>query len=886
MNDNTNKRAVVAAIWENPEKVFGFTFRRSGVYWEYLRGDGNEKRGKIRLGPVTDGGELANVNVYYNGASRPEKCDVFTYLGDYVLNTGAFRDTLERCAQIYGIALQYTREEREALNRQQLAREVAPSLVEALRLNPNGEAGRYLTEKRGLPVDAHFGELSEKSLKRAADALALRGKTYTDEDFRALGLTAERAKQGYNLVIPYYTNGTVTGFVFRNVKPQHDGPKYLYSTGSRGAYCDALTIGEPAVFVEGIIDAVRMIQAGVKNVVAMGGAQLNERTTALLKSRNISQITYVPDLEFDAEGVQRTDLIGRAIDAFLSAKVDGEPVVSNLYVAELYAPDGADLRGLKVDADSFGKEHPDELADYTQQYGVAWWDWELSHLLTWAKAQDTINVAAFQSKFDAIYNRCANPYERERIKQFVDDKETRKLWAAFGVTPQSLTDRDEWNRNRDYNNRVKAAAAELSEAVEKGANPATVGEIVAKLADAQSTNTRDDWDAQLNETFDDELDAIRNQPDTLQTKWVLGNVFRGTRENPVPPKFNPYERIEFWPADISVFCAPTSHGKTMILFQSAFDLVRNTDKTYIFVSCEENKRQLIERALNVFIDIPNTPDGRLYEKVNGRDTATGYCFKAGTRKKTIKAVIRGSVPPREYDDGFMGRSEHFDKLAQQVRRYIDVYGREVRPRLRFVHTDATTESITANLSRTVEELRAQGVEVGAVFVDYMQLLTSDNKNFSRHDELKDVCKALKGCAARLEIPVVIAAQLNRAVLAEGIDTVTVANIGEGADIERIAHDIYLVWQVDKTKKDRYFTTKKPTKDNPKPVTEWNYTAGDRATRIFTYNPMRPNVRDLKTGYLYVEQLKARDGKTDGWGLFPYDGERGFIGENDTDKMGE
>ena len=116
----------------------------------------------------------------------------------------------------------------------------------------------------------------------------------------------------------------------------------------------------------------------------------------------------------------------------------------------------------------------------------------------------------------------------------------------------------------------------------------------------------------------------------------------------------------------------------------------------------------------------------------------------------------------------MGRSEHFDKLAQQVRRYIDVYGREVRPRLRFVHTDATTESITANLSRTVEELRAEGVEVGAVFVDYMQLLTSDNKNYSRHDELKDVCKALKGCAARLEIPVVIAAQLNRAVLAEGM----------------------------------------------------------------------------------------------------------------------
>ena len=898
MNDNTNKRAVVAAIWDNPAKVFGCEFRRSGAYWENQRGGDYDERGKIRLGPVTDGAELANVNVYYNGASRPEKCDVFTYLGDYVLHTAGFRDTLERCAQIYGVSLQYTREEREALNRAALAREVTPSLVEALRRNPQGEAGRYLTEKRGLPIDEHFGELSEQSLKRAADALALRGKTATAEDFEALGLTVERARRGYNLVIPYYSNGTVTGFVFRNVKAQHDGPKYLYSTGlTRGAYCDALTIGEPAVFVEGFLDAARLKQGGVRNVVAMGGAQLNERTTALLKSRNITQITYVPDFEVSPEQEQDTALIRRAVDAFLSAKVDGEPVVSNLYVAELPAPDdwtkypkykGDELKGYKIDADTYGLEHgADALAEVVDLYAVAWWDWDLSQLLRWGKAQETVNVSAFQSKFDAIYNRCSNVYERERIKQYVDSKENRAAFSLFGVTPQALENRDEWNRNKEYNNRVKAAAAELSQAIEQGANPETVGAIVAKLADAQSTNTRDEWDAQLHETFDDELDAIRNQPDTLRTKWVLGNIYKGTKQAPKPPRFYPYERIEFWPADITVFCAPTSHGKTMILFQSAFDLVRNTDKTYIFVSCEENKRQLVERALNVYIDIPTTPDGRTPEN--------GYCFKAGTRKKTIKAVIRGDVPPREYDDEFMGRSTHFDNLAQQVRQRIDVYRREIRPRLKFVHTDATTESITANLYHTVEELRAQGVEVGAVFVDYMQLLTSDNKNFSRHDELKDVCKALRGCAGRLEIPVVIAAQLNRAVLAEGIDTVTVANIGEGADIERIAHDIYFVWQIDKTKRDTYFEYKYPKIPN---TNKNDYTAtpeqvwkvdkiGDRANRIFyEADEMNPRDRELKYGYLYVEQLKARDGKTDGWGLFPYDGERGFIGENDTEIMGK
>ena len=41
---------------------------------------------------------------------------------------------------------------------------------------------------------------------------------------------------------------------------------------------------------------------------------------------------------------------------------------------------------------------------------------------------------------------------------------------------------------------------------------------------------------------------------------------------------------------------------------------------------------------------------------------------------------------------------------------------------------------------------------------------------------------------------------------------------------------------------------------------------------------------LKGGCLYIEQMKARDGKTDGWGLFPFNGERGHIGVNDKDLM--
>ena len=63
--------------------------------------------------------------------------------------------------------------------------------------------------------------------------------------------------------------------------------------------------------------------------------------------------------------------------------------------------------------------------------------------------------------------------------------------------------------------------------------------------------------------------------------------------------------------------------------------------------------------------------------------------------------------------------------------------------------------------------------------------------------------------------------------------------------------------------------------------------GIRSRRLFTRGELgRPETVELKKGYLYVEQLKARDGVTGGWGLLPFNGERGAIGETDKTKMAE
>ena len=886
---NERKKAIVNAVWNDPARLFGGEWKSNGKFAEYIRGGQWNQRGALRMTQTPDGD---NIVLFFNHghelAGRQSQ-----RLFDHIMEQRGFSeytDAERALGELYGLNLSFSTDERQGMKRAELAQALAASLVEALRNNPDGATARYIRDTRKLNPDGHFGELTPDSIKRALEHLRNRGISYDPADVEALGITEQQARFGYNCVIPYTVNGKVRGFAFRNIRPDvQPKDRWRYNRGlTKGGYSDLLEYGQPAVIVEGPLDAIRLIQAGVRNVVAMGGAQMGEETARLLRGRGITTVTYVPDHETDADGrrdPRNLKLTADAIRKFTAATIDGEPVIKSLLVADLPTPDGPNK---KNDPDSYGAEHPDEIVGLVELGAVSWWAWELDGLTARAIAQGqptARNIEPIVEAFNDIYDRCGSVYERQRVRDYIATGENARIYAPYGITPQSLTDKDEWNKSREYNNRIRQAAADLNRAVEEQANPEKIRAIVDRLNDAQGANTRDEWEAQLAETFDDELEAIRNQPDTLQTRWEVGNIDKKTEQ------YRRYERIEYYPADITVFCAPTSHGKTMVLFQSAFDLLtKYPDKMFLYVSCEENKRQLTERALNVYIDIPTTPNGIRADvrktTANGEPNPAAYCFIQGTRKKTIKAVLRGSVPPEEYTLNF-DAGVHYNALTTQIRQCVKRYGDEMRPRLKFIHTEASAESICANVVHFVEEFRNKGVEVGAVFVDYMQLLSTDARNYSRHDELKDICKALRECAARIELPIVIAAQLNREVLRQPIDNVTEANIGEGADIERIAHDILFVWQVDRTPVGLYTSTPTGGKNNVGPVEPQVDASklGPRSIRLFTKPRLGGNEpRELKQGYIYVEQMKARDGRSGGWGLFPYDGERGKIGEIDTDEM--
>lgn len=852
-----NKEAVIAAIWNNPAPLFGFDFLppRRGKRSSAVGGI-SDKVDRFTLKQLDHG-----LYVHYNGQGGYSSGDVFDFAANYLnLPGGSFREQQQAIADIYGLKLNLSEDDRQRIDRSRLARACTEALLEYARTHPEGAAFDYVTKTRGLEYDGqHFAELSKESLAYMKQSLKAHKIRYTEDDLGALALTDNYARLGYNCIIPYFSDGYPLGFVLRNIKPVEPKDRYRYSKAlGRAGYCDRLTAGtlntgERAIFAEGQLDAIRLIQAGFTNVIGIGGKSIGEELAALLARKRITDVVYIPDNEYSEAGERERSAYREAIAKFRTTTAeDGSPIVKRLWVADLPAPTGVDLRGLKIDADSYGKDNGNAALKAVLANPVPAWRFELEHIPA------TSSREAFQDEVESIYKSLTFPPEREDFKRYVTTPDAARLREAYGITTDALADWDALRQNREYTAKIAELSADLNRAASIGASPEDVLKIAAGLNQAASGNARADWQRQLNKPYDEVLAEAANQPEAMKTDWVLGKT------NKDGDTFYRYGNISFTPGDVSIICAPTSHGKTTFLLQAALNLLHaeeNADKVFLYISSEENERQLFERAFNSFLDIPTTE--------SGQERPGLPCFKRGWRKSAIKEAIR----TRAGED--LPSADH---LQQRIYDGLAAYGQKVAPRLKLIHTEASAESITANVTYFVNQYRARGVEVGAIFYDYIQLLTTDTPSYSRHDELKAICKALKDCAAGIDCPLVIAAQLNRDALktgsGAGIDNITLANIGEAADIERIAHDVYLLWQCARTPLVT-FQDGKGKIDAGK--------LNERSRRIFFYEEGTSDYR-LAEGYVYLEQMKARDGRSGGWGLFPFDGEAGRIGtENAIDK---
>ena len=82
--------------------------------------------------------------------------------------------------------------------------------------------------------------------------------------------------------------------------------------------------------------------------------------------------------------------------------------------------------------------------------------------------------------------------------------------------------------------------------------------------------------------------------------------------------------------------------------------------------------------------------------------------------------------------------------------------------------------------------------VGALFIDYIQLLNSDQKYQSRQVEIQGICnKLLNDLAIPTGIPLILGAQFNREVQTQ--DDMDSSKIREAGDIEQTANLVVALW---------------------------------------------------------------------------------------------
>jgi len=830
------------AVWEYPDTAMNST--QYGGEWKRKDSAREWHGGRVRITRAPSG------NLYLHGNHGSGMAGTSTPLIDFLMNewNTDTTETVRRLCEMYGIALEWTEEQRTQYRQRKVAQVVAPVLVNAAQdgANQTTQGVQYLN---GRGCDTHtgaFGLLTAQSIAEARNAVLtanIDGVTpaTVDADLSALGVTAQRMAT-HPVVIPNTTDGIVNGFAFRKVTQGGDSPKYLFSKGlQRGAYSGTLSDGVQAVIVEGQLDALRLRTLGVPNVIAIGGAKPSDTLRDLLRRHHITDVVYIPDVEYK-DGKRRTDLEDRAVEC-LRTMDDTESgySVAGVRVARIPVEQGADLNTYKRDADDYGRTHTAQDVRNLIDAAPFWFIDSLQRLEAELNATTgVIDTSRTLNRIREIYAGISDPLQRGMFRKYVESG-TDTIYKTLGVDTHTLEQLDEINRNRAFREDMKDGAEALAKAAQTG-DADRMAAAVSNLNETlnRGRGTREEWDAQLSQGWDAVAEMIATQPEPIKTKWRLGR----DEVDAYGKRFKPYGQIELWADDITVFCAPTSHGKTMILFQILLDLVRadlNTgkNKKYLFVSREEQPRQLALRALNVWIS----------RKV----------LKTGTRRAALRDTLRGNRPV-DYTD------KEFEKLQSEIEEYKN----NVFPRLALVHTDGSAESIAANVVHYTEAFRRDGVELGAVFVDYFQLLESDTPNRMRNYELKTVCTVLKQAAGRSGIPFVVAAQLNRDATKNGIDDVELSNIGEGADIERIAHDVYMMWQIRERDKGINIDTDKNGKES------YKKDVGQRARRLFSKDQIGEYTPYV--GHIYVERLKAREGVTGLWGLLPYDGESGQIDE--------
>lgn len=544
----------------------------------------------------------------------------------------------------------------------------------------------------------------------------------------------------HRLTIPYRSGGSVKGFKFRTVGDAT--PKYLNSTGldRLGGFFNLSGVkgDKDVVIVEGELDSLSATARGVDNVVATGGSSISSDQVKDAIRRGAKSFT----LCFDTEPGKEEETAKRLTSAIEVILVEG---VNRVYIVTL-----PDLGGGKTDPDRLIKESGVEAFREALRGVLPYYEYKLQETLTKygkIKEERGLQPKDIDRLLDEVVETASqipDATDRDRYKKLFT---SLKAIKGLGISEDSLSITvDRLTSTRDKEAQAKEFKKLLSEATQlqdKGETDKALELLDSKVKEVKLKDKATEFSSLMIPIKENELkERQANKPESLNSGYTIGG-----------------EPLLLPSGAISVFTAPTSHGKTTFLINLALNVATaSPDKeTYLF-SYEEDGDSILINTLNTYLD----------EEIssNNRRTLKSY-FTTGSTEY-IKSQSK---------DYFTSTKDKFFRELIETRRlnihYSSYNSDTLIEAIRYLHKHA---------------------KPGAIFIDYIQLLNLPEgkyKTYSRQEEIKEICIALKDVAVETGLPIILGAQFNREVVNQL--KIHATKIGEAGDIERIANLIVGFW---------------------------------------------------------------------------------------------
>ena len=602
----------------------------------------------------------------------------------------------------------------------------------------------------------------------------------------------------HRLSIPFRSGGNIKGFIFRRLTPGED--KYIASTGlSRGEgffNLKPLKGDKDLIVVEGELDALIAEVRGIENVVALGGASLSTGMVQDAIKRGAKSFTLC--LDKDKAG---KDGATRAIDAILKEGVN------RVYLVNL--PEGSD-------PDSLIKEQGVEALREAIAQAIPYYKAILENILhkygTIQEETGSLSEKVKDRLLDEVVETGSKlePMDRDQYKKlFISLEPIQEL----GITEESYQvtiDRLTTYREREAQDKaLKGLLTEAKQLQDKGEIGKAIDVLGEKLRQVRLQDKATEFSSLLIPTRETDVRAIlQAKPESLNSGYKIGG-----------------ETLLLPSGALSIFAAPTSHGKTSLLINVALNVAQaHKDKEIYFFSYEEDRESILLKTLNTYVGKPlnnaNNANRRLIKEY----------FTSGSTQY-INNQVR--------DEFTALKDQFFKELINTGKLCIN-----------YSSFDADT------LGDAIQYLK-RNANPGAILIDYLQLLNLPGgkyKTYSRQEELKQICINLKDVAVDTGLPVILGAQFNRQV--ENPLQLHPTKIGEAGDIERIANLLIGIWNGNH----KYIAQKGEENDI--------------------------KVKGMsKPGYLWAEVLKNRDGEVGLTESLSFDGNTGKISNtSNTSKL--